>query len=301
VPSGGAVGQVLRKSGAGDFLTEWGGPIRLDPANGTPAPSEGVLLYTRTQAGRPRPTVASALGAPAALQALLGSGKIGWWTAVGGAATAQSMGLLGTTSGTAAARVVTTENLFKSTRRLGLVTGSTAGSSAGLRDGGVAKFWRGNGARLGGFEYIVRFGISAYSAGMRAAVGLLATVSTLPNADPTSQTNAVMVAKNASAGTFQILHNDDSGACTAIDLGANFPADTQEVDLYEVRFYCASYSDRIGISVERLNTGHIAEATLTTDLPDPSTLLSPQVWVNNGAAAAAVAVDVVSQYIETDY
>ncbi len=86
-----------------------------------------------------------------------------------------------------------------------------------------------------------------------------------------------------------------------VDLGANFPADTQEVDLYETRFYCAPNSDRIGVSLERLNTGHRAEATLTTDLPDAGTLLCPQIWINNGAVAAAVGVDVMSQYIETDY
>ncbi|MDQ4136161.1 MAG: DUF2793 domain-containing protein, partial [Pseudomonadota bacterium] len=92
-----------------------------------------------------------------------------------------------------------------------------------------------------------------------------------------------------------------SGSCRVIDLGSDFPANTQEVDLYEVRFFCAPNADRIGVSLERLNTGHVAEATLTTDLPDAGTLLGPQIWISNGTAAAAVAIDVVSQYIETDH
>ncbi len=302
VPSGGVVGQVLRKSGPSDHHTEWGGPILLDPGTAAlPAPADGVLLFGRIQAGRQRPAFVTPSGPPVGVQALLASGKVGWWTAAGGSVTAHSMGLLGTTSGTATTRAVATDNLFKSTRRLGLVTAATAGSSAGLRDGGIAKYWRGNGPKLGGFEYVARFGISAYTPGMRAAVGLFATVATLGNADPSAQTNAVLVGKNAGATTLHIMHNDGAGACTTIDLGAGFPADTKEIDLYEVRFFCAPNSNRIGVSVERLNTGDLAEATLTADLPDAATLLAPQIWVNNGTAAVAVGVDVVSQYIETDF
>jgi hypothetical protein len=292
---------VLRKSGVGDGATGWGGPILLDPETVPPSPADGVLVFTWSQAGRRRPAFQAPSGAAAGLQALLASNKIGWWSAAGGGATAQSVGMLGTVSGTAMARTVATDNLFKTTRRLGLVTGGTAGSSAGLRDGSTGKYWRGTGSKLGGFEYVARFGISAYTTGLRLAVGLFATANTLPNAEPSAQTHAVFVGRNAADATFRIMHNDGSGSCTVVDLGANFPADTQEVDLYETRFYCAPNSDRIGVSLERLNTGHRAEATLTTDLPDAGTLLCPQIWINNGAVAAAVGVDVMSQYIETDY
>jgi hypothetical protein len=302
VPAGGATGQALRKSGPGDFATAWGGALRLDREAAVPAsPADGAILFTRSQAGRQRPSFLAPAGAAAGIQTLLASHKIGWWGAAGGSATAQSVGLVGTVTGTATARTVATDNLFKSTRRLGIVSGNTAGLTAGLRDGGVGKYWRGTAPKLGGFEYVVRFGISAYSAGMRVAVGLLATVSLLPNADPSAQTNAVFLGKNAADTTFRIMHNDGAGACTVVDLGPDFPADTQEVDLYEARFFCAPNGDRIGVSVERLNTGHVAEATLTADLPDAGTLLGLQIWLNNGAAAASVALDIVSQYIETDY
>lgn len=302
VPSGGETGQVLRKAGTGDHDAAWGGPLRIDREAAAPdAPADGVLVFARSQAGRQRPVVLGPAGASSGLQATIASSKVGWWSAVGGAATAQSVGFVGTIAGTASARAVSTDNLFKSTRRLGLVTGATAGSSAGLRDGAVGKYWRGNGPRLGGFEYVARFGISAHVAGLRVAVGLFATVAVLPNADPSAQVHAVFVGKNAADTTFRIMHNDGTGACTAIDPGADFPADTQEADLYEARFFCAPNGDRIGVSLERLNTGHLAEAVLTTDLPAAGTLLSPQIWINNGAAAAAVAIDVVSQYIETDY
>ncbi len=302
VPPGGAIGHALRKSGAGDHETAWGGPMRLDREATVPvAPVDGVLIFARGQAGRQRPAFVAPSGASTGLQALLASNKVGWWSAVGGAATAQSVGFLGTITGTATARSVATDNLFKSTRRLGLATSSAVGSSAGLRDGGVAKYWRGNAVGLGGFEYVVRYGISAYTADLRLAVGLFAGVGVLPNADPSAQANAVFVGKNAGDTTFRIMHNDGSGSCTVIDLGSDFPANTQEVDLYEVRFFCAPNADRIGVSLERLNTGHVAEATLTTDLPDAGTLLGPQIWISNGTGAAAVAIDVVSQYIETDH
>jgi hypothetical protein len=136
---------------------------------------------------------------------------------------------------------------------------------------------------------------------MRVAVGMFGTSGVLANVDPSAQTSAVLVGKDAAATTFHVMHNDGTGTCTTIDLGPDFPAGTQETDLYEVRIYCAPNSDRIGVSLERLNTGHVAQALLTTNLPDPGTFLSPHVWASNGAAAAVVAIDVLSLYIESDY
>jgi hypothetical protein len=57
--------------------------------------------------------------------------------------------------------------------------------------------------------------------------------------------------------------------------------------------------------VTRLNTGHVASGTLTGGaavLPAADVLLTPfQAWVSNNTTAAAVAIDIMSVYVETDY
>ena len=50
-----------------------------------------------------------------------------------------------------------------------------------------------------------------------------------------------------------------------------------------------------------MNGGSFYEGSTNTNIPDSTTLLSPQIWTNNGTTALACGIDVVSQYIETDY
>ena len=48
-------------------------------------------------------------------------------------------------------------------------------------------------------------------------------------------------------------------------------------------------------------TGTVFEQEVTADLPPNTTLLSPRMYLNNGATAAAVAFESAGLYIETDY
>jgi hypothetical protein len=50
-----------------------------------------------------------------------------------------------------------------------------------------------------------------------------------------------------------------------------------------------------------VNTAFVAEGALSTDLPANTALIAPQIWVNNGATAAAVAIDVTSQYLDAQF
>lgn len=43
------------------------------------------------------------------------------------------------------------------------------------------------------------------------------------------------------------------------------------------------------------------QGVLSTDLPANTALLAPRIWVNNGATAAAVAIDVASQYLDLPF
>ena len=138
-------------------------------------------------------------------------------------------------------------------------------------------------------------------ANARMFVGLSATAGVLGNADPSTFLNQIGLGCDAGQTTLRIIHNDGAGVSTLVDLGANFPAQTLSTDMYELQLYCAPNGSTVSYRVERLNTGHVAEGTISTDLPINTTLLSPQLWRNNGATALAVGIDVVHQYMETDY
>ena len=176
----------------------------------------------------------------------------------------------------------------------------TAGASAGTRHG-LLQFWRGNAAGLGGFFYVARFGIAQFQINLRAFVGLYGTATAIGNVNPSTLLNMVGLAVDAGQTTWRIMRNDGSDTATAIDLGANFPANTSGADLYELALWCTPNSGTINYRVERLNTAFVAEGVLSTDLPVNTVLLAPQIWVNNGATAAAVALDVASQYLEAVY
>jgi hypothetical protein len=132
-------------------------------------------------------------------------------------------------------------------------------------------------------------------------VGLHSATTVIGNVNPSTLTQMVGVGTDNGQTTLRIMTNDGTAAASTIDLGANFPANTLSTDLYELILFCAPNGSTIGYRIERLNTGHVAEGTLSTDLPTNTTLLSPQVWRNNGATAAAIGIDVVGQYAETDY
>jgi hypothetical protein len=118
--------------------------------------------------------------------------------------------------------------------------------------------------------------------------------------DPSALLSSFFVGFDVADANFQIMHNDASGACTKIDLGANFPK-TSTVDLYEIIIRSPSNGSEISYQFSRLNTVYVAGGSVTSDLPANTQLMSPQVWCNTGTGTSAVGIDIVSQYIETDY
>jgi hypothetical protein len=278
--------------------------LALEDQAGLPAtPTTGLKLWARSLAGRRLAHVLDLNGDAVALQPSLWRAKRLEWHATGNGTGVTTIGFGNTATGTATARNVATTNFFTAARRVGYVSAGTAGSSAGTRHA-LAQFFRGNGtAGIGGFLFACRFGISdaAAVADARLFVGLHSATTVIGNVNPSTLTNVIGVATDNAQTTLRIMHNDAAGAATTIDLGANFPANTLSADLYELVLFCAPNGASVGYRVERLNTGHVAEGTLATDLPAATTLLSPQVWRNNGATATAVGIDVVGQYLESAY
>jgi hypothetical protein len=196
------------------------------------------------------------------------------------------------------ARNVATTSLATSLRRLGYVTSGVAGNSAGTRHN-LAQLYRGDAAGRGGFLYVTRFVVDTVASNMRWFVGLDDTTAAIGNVNPSTLTNIVGFGIDSGQTTVRFFHNDGSGTATAIDMGGSFPATTVDV-VYEIRIFSLPNGTAVFYSIERLDSAALSEGSINTDGPANTVLLAPQVWVNNGTTAAAVALALVSQYVETD-
>lgn len=268
------------------------------------SPSAGfVKLFGRDLADRIMLAMIGPSGLFTTLQPFLGRNKVVRWNPIGNANTTPiADGLVApTVTGTGTARNVATTNMLTWMKRLGYVSAAGAGSSAGPRSTAL-QFGLGNGAGIGGFTYVCRFGISdaATVANSRFFVGLIGSGAVIGNVNPSTLTNFFGVGCDNGATSMSMMWNDGAGAATTSALGANFPSQTLSADVYELTMFSAPNSGVVGWRVERLNTGDVASGTISSDLPAGNQLLAPQIWRNNGATALAVGIDLVGLYIETD-
>ena len=267
----------------------------------TPGADYGTI-FMKNIAGRMMAAQIGPSGLDTALQANLGGNKVAMWMPPGGATTVP--GIFGmaalTATGTATARPVAVTNLLTRMTRLGYVSAATAGALAGAREA-VAKYTTGAGPGLGGFFARYRFGVSdaATVAGARMFVGLDALTAAPTNIDPSTKVNCLGVGQIAASNNLHIIYGNAT-AKTPINLGANFPANTN-ADAYELNLF-APPAGGCYWQVRRLNTTFEATGFLpSTEIPIATQLLCHQLWRCNNATALAVGLDVCGIYIETDH
>ena len=274
-------------------------PGTQNPA--VPSPDYGTIFIKKI-AGRAMAAQIGPSGLDTTLQANLGGNKVALWMPPGGSTTVP--GVFGmaalTATGTATSRTIATTNLLTRMTRLGYVSAATAAALAGAREA-VAKFTTGAGPGLGGFFARYRFGVSdvATVAGARMFVGLDALTAAPTNIDPSTKVNCVGVGQIAASNNLQIIYGNAT-AKTPIDLGANFPANTN-TDAYELNLFSPP-AGGVHWHVRRLNTAFEASGFLpSTETPVATQLLCHQLWRCNNATALAVGLDVCGIYIETDH
>jgi len=209
-------------------------------------------------------------------------------------------GTTNTSVGTVSHPALAATNLRTSMRRWIWTSAATANAASEGRT--VASLvWRGNSAGLGGWYYACRWAISSSTANQQVAVGLWnATGATATTTVPSNLTNCIFVGWDSADTNLQVMHNDASGTCTKIDLGASFPANSTTA-VYEFMMFAPPNGSSVFYRVVRLDTGDVAEGEITTDLPASTTFLTRHEYMNNGGTAAAVILEVSRIYIETDY
>lgn len=281
--------------------------ITTDP---TPPSSGQSLVYAKTIANRAYLTHLGPSGLDVTLQPNIARNKVGLWNPPGNATTVP--GVFGFTAlsltGTATARNVATTNILTRTRRIGYVSAAATGSLSGARVN-VLQYTTGNGAGLGGFTWICRFGVSdaAVVAGARMFVGLRNVGSAPTNVEPNTYTNAIGIAQLSTDSTQWYLIHGGSAAQTEIPLGTSLGAPDLTNTIFELALFSPPTSNGIiHYQVTNLGsnvsvTGTLTPVTVGIETPSSTTLLTTSLWRSNNTTALAVSFDIASIYVETDY
>jgi hypothetical protein len=276
--------------------------------NDPSAPASGKLIaYGKTIANRMMLKQIGPSGLATAIQPFLGRNRVGYWNPPGNAATLPEV--FGYTAPTAignaatAANVATT-NIFTMMRRLSYTSVSGTAASYGGQRVSQAQI-----TMQQGFYKITRFGIS--DASLVSPANMFIGVSSTTGApsggtDPSALLNLIGVGHASTDTNLKIFYGGTTSQ-TPIDLGANFPINTVDTDAYELALFSPPGNDyNAYYEVTRINTGNVASGVIVGDgggavLPAPALLLTyGWHWRSNSTSTAAVSLDIMSDYIETD-
>ena len=275
-------------------------PIEMIAQSALPTnPGSGKLaIYPRDRAGQIWLDVLRPSGRDFPLQPHFGVNRIARWSpSSGGSVNIDGMPRTGV--GTASTPNLAATNLGTAMRRWTMTSAATANAAAEDRSAGWV-CWRGNAAGLGGFTYVNRLSLTTLQATGMGFFGLYGSTAALATTLLLSAVvNCIGIGFQRGTHTnWQLVHNDDTGAPTLTDLGANFPINTTHV--LTLFIVAAPNSATIGVRVVNETTGNSTEFTISTDMPATNQFLSPHNYMNNEATAAAVAYDCAGVYIETD-
>ena len=264
----------------------------------SPPPTGKAAVYARNRAGAPWIDVMRPSGRDFPLQPHFGVNRIANWSP-SVTTTITTEGLPITSVGTVSHPTLAATNLSASMRRWRLTSAVVVDSAAEQRSAGWACL-RGNAAGLGGWTFVTRISLTTLQAtgmgffGLYGSTAALATTLTLAAA-----INCIGIGFQRGTHTrWQLVANDGTGAQTLTDMGASFAIATGGV----LTLFIAAPPNGSSVWVRVVDevSGAVFEQEITADLPANRQFLSPRLFMNNGATAAAVAYDCSGVYVETD-
>jgi len=223
---------------------------------------------------------------PPANSSFIALPNAGLWKSVkvvpGSAAAATSYGTTGATfQGTIAHPGLSGTNFATRTPSFTAAGTAVKGNSGGAR-GSLASFHRNVGIR---FEAIFNHNVN--TTGYTFFSGLY-NVATALAGDPSALTNMVGMGYDAAdlnTGNWQLMHNDNAGTATRIDLGASFARNTTTALRLVLNLYPSTTN--VDYHIRDMVSGVAINGTLTTNLPVSNTFMNWQITGYNGAIAAA--------------
>lgn len=141
---------------------------------------------------------------------------------------------------------------------------------------GIGGWWRGNAAGLGGFDYTFEFGLNekAASCGLFAGMARFAIASSTVS----NLTECVGIGFDAADANWQVMHNDNAGNCTKVDLTSAWAV--AATTWIRGRIYCEPNASSIDMYLEKLYSPGgtaVSSANLSTNLPQSTTFLTPYI------------------------
>jgi hypothetical protein len=274
--------------------------------NPTAPPVDTVGIFGRRIAGRMLPAFIGPSGLDSALQPWIARNKIAWFNPPGNANTVNQLGMVAAATGTATAANVATTTIHTAMRRLEYaVTTAATSAVAGVRSAALQYHIGATTTPYGGFNLIARFGPSrgvASNATRRFWAGLTSITAAPTDVNPSGwATNGIGVGADAADTNWQIMHRNGTSAMTKIDTGIP-KAYSDNTEMFELAIFTApTGTASVGIRLTRLSDGEFFSATLTTNLPAVTQLLTWQIWNSVGGTSSVVGLAIASIYIETDF
>ena len=270
--------------------------LRLDAVTSPATPATGgVALFGRADAGRTVPAFEAEDGLTRELQA---AWHRSWPTFVrpqAGAGSVFTIGLAApTATGTATAVGFSAANALGYVPRVAYaVTVAATTAVAGVRTQSLGLTVGGGSAGIGGFAFV---SMATPSSGVSTAThryfqGLINQATGAPtDVEPSNQLNCIGIGYDAADANLQMMHNNGSGACTKIDLGASFPKPAVDnTNLYEVSLFSPKgTTQRVDYLVRDRISGALVSGTITTNLPATSLFLRAGIWISVGGTSSVI-------------
>jgi hypothetical protein len=112
-------------------------------------------------------------------------------------------------------------------------------------------------------------------------------------------TDALGVCADAADTNFHIVHKTGNGAATKIDTGIP-KAYADSVEMFDLRIVATpTPSTSVVVTFTRLSDGLTFTATITSNIPDATTLLGWRVWTSAGGTSSIMGIALGGVYIET--
>lgn len=208
-----------------------------------------------------------------------------------------SLGIPSNTTGTASHPAIADSTTLTRQRRIQYASAAGAGSSAGTRSG-LDLINRGTAAGRGGFIFMAQFASSTAVAQQRQFIGIKDTTAVIGNVNPSTVVDSFYFGYDSAQTTWRVCGNDNAGAATCVDCGANFPVNTTA--LYEGWFSSDPDGTSIDYRLRRLDssvTDCSGNVSAAGDLPRDSALYNTEAWINNGTTASAAQLQLLRMWV----
>lgn len=268
------------------------GPAEVSTLNPS-TPSTGTLALARdSRAGRDRLATKDASGKKRAIQHALMRQRTSFMCCTLGSLSGFGVNVA-TVTGTQTFPTPAA-GLVARQRRALYTSAATASAGAGWNDNTINVY------PVSGFSAAFLFSIedAAAVSTARHIVGFKGASTALGGTDPSSFTDCFFIGADAGDTNLQFMYNDNTGTCTKVDLGID-KGTTGE--LFEANFHIAPEGTTVSYELIRLSDGSSVSGSVDTNLPSAATGLRPFMHRGNGSTTAAVAIGVLSYYLETEY